>query len=196
MTDRPREASRDDAAIDVAGGVERVMGDHGLFARVLERFGCDYLRAAAAIRAALAAGDSALAQRLVHTLKGAAGMIEARALQREALALEQALGGGGGDCAPRLDRLDAELDRVLRELDAMLAAPPARPVRPASAALGPMEARTRLAALLDAGDGAAVDLVEEAGAALAAALGEERYGAVAAAVNAFDFERALALLES
>ena len=93
---QPAAGEQDDAAIDLAGGVQRVMGDHGIFARVLERFGSDYRRGAASIRAALAAGDTSLAQRLTHTLKGASGMIEARSLQRQALALEQALRGQPG----------------------------------------------------------------------------------------------------
>lgn len=192
---QPAQQAQDDAAIDLAGGVERVMGDHGLFARVLERFRSDYRRAAASIRAALAAGDTALAQRLTHTLKGASGMIEARPLQRQALALEQALGGGPGGWEQPLERLDTELDRVLRELDAMLAPqavrPPAAPLSRADGA----PALARLAALLDRGDGAALELVEEEHAALAAALGRARWAEVEAAVNDFDFERALVLLE-
>jgi two-component system sensor histidine kinase/response regulator len=190
-------AAEDGAAIDLAGGVERVMGDHGIFARILERFRSDYRRAAVAIRAALAAGDTPLAQRLTHTLKGASGMIEARPLQRQALALEQALGGQPADWEPQLARLDAELDRVLRELDAMVgaqAAQVARADKPQAASLDAAVAVERLAALLDSGDGAALELVEEAHAELAAALGEARWREVAAAVDDFDFERALALL--
>jgi len=192
---RSGAGAQDDAAIDLAGGVKRVMGDHGIFARVLERFRSDYRRAAASIRAALAAGDTPLAQRLTHTLKGASGMIEARPLQRQALALEQALGGQPGGWEQQLDRLDAELDRVLRELDAMLAPPEVRVARPQAASLDATEAVTRLAALLDTGDGAALDLVEEARDALAAALGEARWREVEAAVNDFEFERALVLLD-
>jgi len=192
---RQTPTAEDGAAIDLAGGVERVMGDHGIFARILERFRSDYRRAAVAIRAALAAGDTPLAQRLTHTLKGASGMIEARPLQRQALALEQALRGQPSDWEPQLARLDAELDRVLRELDTVLAAQVARADKPQAASLEATEAVERLAALLDSGDGAAVELVEEAHAALAAAMGEARWREVAAAVDDFDFERALALLD-
>lgn len=192
----PPRAVQDDAAIDLAGGVDRVMGDHALFARIVERFRRDYRRAAASIRAALAAGDIALAQRLTHNLRGAASMIEARPLQREALALEQALRGADADCERQLGRLDTELDRVLRELDAMLAMQAIRHDVPAVSSLNAADAVARLAALLDTGDGAAVELVEEAHSALAAVLGEERLRAVAAAVNEFDFERALALLDT
>ena len=48
--------------------------------------------------------------------------------------------------------------------------------------------------LLDNGDGAAVDLVDQAGPALAALLGAARYAQLAAAVHSFDFDAARAAL--
>jgi HPt (histidine-containing phosphotransfer) domain-containing protein len=184
-----REAT---GALDLAGGIARVMGDHGLFARVLERFRGDYRRAADAIRAALAAGDTLLAQRLTHTLKGASGMIEAGPLHRQAMMLEQALQGTGGDCQRQLDRLEAELDRVLRELDGVLATELVAPA--ASSLSAPDEALRLLRDMLDIGNGAALDLLDEARAPLTVALGEARYSEVAKAINDFDFELAMKLL--
>ena len=188
-------------AIDLAGGIARVMGDRGLFARVLERFRNDYRRSADAIRTALAAGDTLLAQRLTHTLKGASGMIEAGPLHRQALVLEQALRGTGGDCQHQLDRLEAELDRVLRELDGVLANGTVAAINDARfpPAVGnplpvPGEALGRLRDMLDIGDGAALDLLDELRAPLGAALGEARLSEVARAINEFDFELALKLL--
>ena len=63
-------------AIDHANGVARLMGDAALFARVLARFRKEYRNTAAVIDGAIKAGNLQLAQRLAHTLKGAAGMIE------------------------------------------------------------------------------------------------------------------------
>jgi HPt (histidine-containing phosphotransfer) domain-containing protein len=183
----------DGAAIDLEGGVQRVMGDQKMYARVLERFRSDYRRAPASIRAALAAGDTVLAQRLAHTLKGASGMIEARALQREALALEVALRGQAADWPQQLDRVEGELDRVLQELDGALANGAVEAAQPSISAPAQPDALERLRALLDVGDGAAVDLLEEARASLVAALGEVRFREVAAAIGEFDFERALEL---
>jgi hypothetical protein len=51
-----------------------------------------------------------------------------------------------------------------------------------------------LTTLLDEGNGDAVDLVREGGAALAAQLGEEGFRQVADLVEGFDFDGALALL--
>jgi len=179
-------------AIDYANGAARLMGDAGLFARVLVRFRKEYRQAADTIRGALAAGDVELAQRLAHTLKGAAGMIEAVPLREAALALEQAL-RHGGDPAPHLARMERALERVLGELAAVESVPPA----PALAMLRDGEygnALGRLRTLLEDGNGDAVDLVQEAAASLTRELGQERYRNVAAAIEVFDFERALALV--
>ncbi len=178
-------------AIDRAGGIARLMGDGALFARVLARFRKEYRHAADGIRHALAAGDVQQAQRLAHTLKGAAGMIEAVPLREEARALEQALRYGSGDHGWRLARLALALERLLRELDA------AERIAPAQAMAQAPEggnAAVRLRALLEDGNGDAVDLVQEDAAGLTGELGEECYRQIAAAIEVFDFETALALL--
>jgi two-component system sensor histidine kinase/response regulator len=181
-------------AINRADGIARLMGDADLFVRVLARFRKDYRHAAARIREALAAGDTELALRLAHTLKGASGMIEAVPLREAAQALEQALRRSEAHLAPRLARLEHALERVLRELDGPEdIAPP-----PLQAALdeGRRDVTARLRALLEDGNGDAVDLVQEAAAGLTRELGEERYRRIAAAVENFDFEGALATISA
>ena len=178
-------------AIDVEAGVERLMGNRPIYLRALARFRTDFRHAGAAIRAALEAGDTALAQRLAHTLKGAAGMIEASALSAATLAFEQGMRSGEGQVDALFLRVDEALSHVLRELDGMaLADDMAQPAPPA----GP-DARTRLRTLLDIGDGAAVELVAAARTELAAELGEREYEVLRAAVLGFDYERALELLD-
>jgi len=189
-------------AVNHAGGIARLMGDGALFARVLARFRNEYRQTAAGIRSALGDGDTALALRLVHTLKGAAGMIEAVPLRKEAHALEQALRQpvviDGGAAWQHLALLEQALERVLVELDAAAAMAPVRPsaATPAGAPQHAAQQNTlqRLATLLDDGNGDAVDLVHEAASALAAQLGEQRYRQLADTVDAFDFDGALALL--
>jgi len=204
----------DTPAVNHAGGIARLMGDGALFARVLARFRKEYRETASGIRSALAAGDTALALRLVHTLKGAAGMIEAVPLRQAAHALEQALGGDTGDTGDAsgradawqcLARLEQALERVLLELDAAAALAAANPAPAAPMRNAPPDAANlaahahahsaqRLAALLDEGNGEAVDLVREAEEALTAQLGEQRYRQLAETIEAFDFDGALALL--
>jgi HPt (histidine-containing phosphotransfer) domain-containing protein len=183
-------------AVDHAGGIARLMGDGVLFARVLARFRNEYRETAAGIRHALDNGDSASALRLAHTLKGAAGMIEARPLKSAAQALEQDLRSGGGDAHACLAPLEQALGQVLRELDAAAAHLP--PPKPAAPAPGPAQrdALARLSALLDEGNGDAVDLVRGAEAALRAELGDEGYDSVAEAIESFDFDAALAMLKN
>ena len=181
-------------AIDHANGVARLMGDAALFARVLARFRKDYRHAAERIRETLAAGDIEVAQRQAHTLKGAAGMIEAVPLREAAQALEQALRRGDGHLAPRLERLEHALERVLLELGADEdIAPAAAPVQQIG---GRGAVTAQLRALLEDGNGDAIDLVQDAAASLTRELGEERYRRIAAAIEVFDFEGALAWLSA
>lgn len=183
------------APVDVAGGIDRVMGDRGMYLRILARFRTDYGRAGGAIRAALAGGDRPLAQRLTHTLKGAAGLIEARSLHRQAMGLEQVLRAHDAH-RPQMDALDTELQRVLRELDRLLK--DADATQPHLASVHPIGARLdtleRLRTLLDVGDGTALDLFADAHAQLAQVLGEGLMREVAQALDEFDFERALKLV--
>lgn len=184
------------APLDLSGGIDRVMGDRSMFARILSRFRLDYGRAAAAIRTALADGDRPLAQRLTHTLKGASGLIEARPLHLQAAALEQVL-RAHSDHRGAMDRLETELNRVLRELDKLLKdSAPAQPAPHASTPPAPGRADLfeRLRQLLDVGDGSAVEVFDEARPALTDALGGAVMQELTAAMAAFDFERALKLL--
>jgi len=188
---------KDVPAVDHAGGVARLMGDAVLFTRVLGRFRNEYRQAGAGIGTALDDGDLQTALRLAHTLKGAAGMIEAVPLRRQAQDLEHML-RRGGDPALALERLRNELDRVLVELDALGLAL-SEPIWPAVHidAMAPANADDvvqKLAALLDEGNGDAVDLTRDAGPALAVQLGPECYLRIAQAVESFDFDGALSML--
>ncbi len=180
-------------AIDLAAGLERVMDDRKLFLRVLGRFAGDYRNLAARLHAALAAGDADLARLIAHTLKGAAGMIEAARLRQLALEVELAL-KDGGPVAPTLPAaLDDELARVLAEVDALLAAQEETVVDAAAAPADPDEL-ARLRDMLDIGDGRALDLAAALRPRLLAAIGSENMAVFDAAIKRFDFESALALL--
>ena len=183
--------------VDVTDGIDRIMGDRELYARMLRRFRSDYAQGAAPIRLALSVGDDHLGHRLTHTLKGAAGMIGARPLHAKASALEQAIRTASGNHQQELDALEPELLKVLQVLDILLTgsppvgAPLAIPTRPL---LEDAELLAQLVDLLSNGDGGAVDLLEESAASLRAILGASRLHEVAAAANEFDFEGALVAL--
>lgn len=101
--------------------LERVLGNRQLLGRVLARFRDEYRGAAGAIGQALAAGDVEEARRLAHTLKGAAPMIGAHDLHGRARTLEQLLRERSNEATAELARLAAELERVMRSLDGILA---------------------------------------------------------------------------
>lgn len=180
-------------ALDHAAGLDRMMGDEAMYLRVLTRFHSDYADTVARLRAALAAGDATLAHRIAHTLKGAAAMIEARGLRALALEVEQVLKAGAPADAQLLERLDAELARVIGEVALLLA--PAAGIPTASEAVLPEADLANLRDLLDLGDSGAQDLMAEKRAGLRARLGAARMAELESAMAAFDYERALSILD-
>lgn len=185
------------AAIDLAAGLDRVMGDRAMFLRVLARFASDYRDLIARLQAAIDAGDAVLAQRIAHTLKGAAGMIEALPLRRLALEAELALKTDGAAPATLIAALDVALLRVLGEVDALLVEAPDAAALPAVPSTLPVDARdlARLRAMLDVGDGRAPELVALLRPRLLVTLGADHMAALETAVRRFDYEHALLLLE-
>lgn len=182
--------------IDTGDGIDRVMGNRALYARMLTRFRGDYAAGAAPIRNALAKGDQVLAHRIAHTLKGTAGMIGAHRLHNHACALEIALRTGSGAEAVALDALAPALERALEVAGTLLTGVPPAPAPDATTrSLLPDSALlAKLVELLLDGDGAAIDLLEETAASLKVILGDARMAEVVAAANAFDYERALLAL--
>ena len=183
--------------VDVAEGIDRVMGNRELYVRMLARFRGEYRDGTRPVSLALAAGDRILAHRRVHTLKGSSGMIGAHRLHQLASALEVAIRTGGADEVACIAALGPEFEQVQRVIGGLLnagvMAPPAggplpRPLLQDRALLA------RLDELLRTGDGAAVDLLEETGASLRVILGDPRLAQLAAAVNAFDYDGALLVL--
>lgn len=183
--------------LDVNDGIERVMGNRDLYSRMLRRFRSDYQDGVLPIRTALASNDKALAHRMVHTIKGASGMIGAHRLHLRACQLEEAIRMGAADQRELLASLSPEFDRVLHLLDVLLdgSPPPGMAVHvPQRPLLGDAALLARLIELLSNGDGAAVDLLEQSHASLHVILGDATLERVAAAVNGFRYEEALSAL--
>ncbi|WP_296002758.1 Hpt domain-containing protein [Rugamonas sp.] len=181
-------------------GLTRLMGDRALYLQLLKRFRHDYQAAVTRMRQQLTLGDAALAWRLAHTLKGAAGMIGAHAVHAQALELESELARPSVAAEASLARLGEALRELLDRIDELLPPhadetegqeqqPHQSPPPPATPVL-----LRRLAQLLFDGDGEAIDVLEQSATVLAASLGVERYQAVAAAAHEFDFEGALEAL--
>lgn len=188
------EHPRDDRdIIDVADGIDRVMGDRRLYLRMLARFRRDYAGGAAAILAALDCGDVGEAQRLTHSLKGASGMIGASALHIGATAAEQAIRTGLPRMRDYAVALEAEFEKVFALLEVLIDSMSTSDEAPRALLTDPA-LMARLGELLLNGDGAAVDLVEESRPSLKAVLGDAACEQLVEAVNNFDFPRALEVL--
>ena len=105
--------------VDVRAGLRRFAGLRGLYAKALSRFSAEYRDLPVRIRQQLAVGDMVTAVREAHSLKGAAGMIEAREIYGLALAVEQVLDQGDQTAGLALiARLEAALTPLLDALDA------------------------------------------------------------------------------
>lgn len=97
----------------------QVMDDADLAQAVVRSFLADIPRQVAALHAALDADDAAVAQRVAHTLKGAAATIGGVTVRALALEMEQAAEQGGIDAVrARVDELEHALEALRRELTA------------------------------------------------------------------------------
>jgi len=194
----------DVAELDAAAGLKNVMGRHALYRDILRKFCAGQGDAALRLQAALAAGERDAAERIAHTLKGVAGTIGARAVQQAAHGVENAIRAGADPASVQNQAaaLRAALERLLAALTPRLAAPEPEPeaeLEPAAAdpadAGSMAEVCAQLDVLLEAGDAAAADLLQQHAAGLQAALGAA-YQGVAANIDGFDFEAALAALRA
>lgn len=184
--------------LDIDEGLERLMGDRRLYMQLLRRFRQDYQHVAGQVRQALAQGDTEGAQRRIHSLKGASGMIGAQELHHLAGMAEYSFLSAGLELQAALDLLDAALAGLLRVLDVYLedtvdgpgvVSNAREPAAPETRAL-----LARLAMLLDEGNGEAIEVLEQSATVLASCLGVAKFQEVASAAHQFDFEGALAAL--
>ncbi len=178
--------------VDAARGLRLSMGRADLYLSLLGRFKSGQDRFVERIGAAFRTGDTRTAERLAHTLKGAAAQIGAVGISERAERLEAAVRRREPPSG-----LNAILDELAPELDALLETIADRPQAPrATGAAEPAdpgrlrEACLRLAGLLDRDDGSSALAMKADEPLLRAAFGE-RYDELAALVDDFDFGKAL-----
>jgi two-component system sensor histidine kinase/response regulator len=193
--------------LQVETGLQQLMGDRALYLQILGRFRQRYPDSAFQARQALAAGETGHAQRIVHTLKGAAGMIGAQQVYLLASQLEGFCAGPSSAWSAPLAQLEQALRSLVTVVDSLLdgdeaplpthSAQPEQSVQRSGAQ--PPETRMllqHLARLLEEGDGAAIDVLEQSASVLAGSLGVEVFQEVTEAAHQFDFEAALATLQA
>lgn len=187
--------------LQVETGLQQLMGDRALYLQILRRFRQRYHDSANQARNELTAGDAVGARRIIHTLKGAAGMIGAQQVYLLAARLEQACPGPTALCMGPLAQLEHALRCLMGTIDTELDADDPGPEQPEPQGAGQHPPETRmlvqhLARLLEEGDGAAIDVLEHSATVLAASLGVAVFQEVTEAAHQFDFEAALAVLQA
>jgi len=182
------------AELDAVRGLQRMLGNQRLYLELVQGF-CESQEAACQdMLQGWRRGDLVLVERLAHTLKGLAGNIGAEALQSRAAAVEAASRDHGN--AQEIDVLLGALNDALQGLlKAIRSAIPAFPSTKAATDPASIQASLQqLRQLLEEEHADALSLLRAQRETFRAALGED-YATLAAAVEQFDFESALATLK-
>ncbi|MDJ0818516.1 MAG: PAS domain S-box protein [Desulfobacterales bacterium] len=118
---------------DLAAGLSRLMGNRRLYRKLLVDFGTKYTNAADDIGKALDDGDFDQAHGLIHNLKGLSGNLDATALQKATVGLEQLVKGqapgdvSDADVNQKYAELKDALDQALNSVQSLGIAAKAAP---------------------------------------------------------------------
>jgi HPt (histidine-containing phosphotransfer) domain-containing protein len=184
------------AGVDIADGLHRVGGNERLYRAMVRQYAEDQADTPAALRAALAAGDTKTAERLAHTLKGLSATLGMKRPSEAAAAVEDRI---------RHDKLEGIEDDLaaLEQATAAVIAGIRAALAPAAAAAPESADMTdiipllgRLEELLADSDGAALDCVLEAQEVLARVLNPEELAGLTREVQNFAFDEALVRLRA
>lgn len=97
--------------LDIENGLARIGGNERLYRDLLMKFDRDFSQSTDEIRRELHEDDLATAERIVHTIKGAAGNLGAKDLQEKATELDEVL---KTDNSEECERLLVDFDTSLR----------------------------------------------------------------------------------
>ena len=188
--------------LDTRDGLSRVAGNRILYLKLLRQFGEEQGQTVGGISAALEHGDTILAERLAHTLKGVAGNIGAKAVQVAAGDLEKLIHNRAGPVevesakqtaaaalGPLVGQLQAALSSIAPEQPApFLPSAPADPAQSRGAA-------EQLNTLLSESDPGATDFIETNLTALRPLFAGEAWTQFETLVQGYAFADAQAQLE-
>jgi signal transduction histidine kinase/CheY-like chemotaxis protein/HAMP domain-containing protein len=189
------------AGLDASAGLSRVGGNEKLYLKLLRQFVDDQATAAEQITGALRTGDTALAERVAHTLKGVAANLGATYVQSAAAGVEGSIRNrrGAVDVNAAIDQMKAVLGPLLTSLRSALdlrGAEPAPAVQAAPVdAARSREAAAQLAALLTDMDPGAAEFIETHRATLRALFDDAAWSDFEKLVEGYSFSDAQARLE-
>ena len=147
--------------IETAAALKRTGGNRKRYESLLSRFAASQSAVLSDIRGALAVNDSPTAQRLAHSLKGAAANLGATALAEIAAKVEAAI-DSDHSVSTTLDALSESLDTTIAAIRAALPAESPAPATPAASPSTVAQPLTQLKRLLEADDGEASDFILDA----------------------------------
>ena len=185
--------------VDTEVGLKRVAGNKQLYRNLLIQFAEKQGSVAGRISKAIEDGERQDAERIAHSLKGAAGNLAMNQLFELAGDLERAIRDSKPEAANLVEDLTLALDRQVANIRAALlgtgtqerelvGAVPAAPEKIANAL-------AQLKQLLEANDADAPDAYTKLAVLLRGAPESSRLEALGAAVNSFDFDLALKEVE-
>ncbi|MFA7291313.1 MAG: response regulator [Rhodocyclaceae bacterium] len=183
-------------SLDTREGIRRIGGKAESYRRQLRRFREHYPDAIAELRRLASEDGTQRAGEYCHALKGVTGNIGAQALYEKIAEIDAQLKQGALPAPLTLDEAEALLQQLLRDIDSL----PSRPVPlPAAAEQLTATARaallTQLARALEYDLGAAEALLTELRTGVVGTPIEAEISAIAAKVDVFDIDAALALLK-
>ena len=189
------EAPLEITGIDVASALKRTGGNRTRYESLLRRFAQQQADTVEIIQKALSSGDTATAERMAHSLKGAAGTLGATAVAEAAAKTEKAVRAGQG-IDITLASLSDDLATAVSAIQAVLSE--GAPVNGGGAtSTDPeviTETLTRLKHLLESDDAEASDFIVEASPHLSGVLTSKEIEDLNALIGEFDFDAALKCL--
>ena len=193
--------------VDTDEGLKRTLGSHELYFELLTRFCNDQRDAVVKAQLAFIDGDTSLAERLIHTLKGVAALIAAKKVRQLAEELESFLRTStqARDIISRFDGCHKQLQTTIFSIEKVLLRVSAALATEATLAnnttTNPTYDRSLMQTtlsqcetLLADYDGEAVDVLMESSDLIIEALGVELHKQVMRAAKQFDFDVALVYL--
>ncbi|NEV63862.1 hybrid sensor histidine kinase/response regulator [Thiorhodococcus minor] len=197
----PDRASQSDdlphiPGLDTRQGLMHVGGNRSLYLDLLRSFATQHRDAQARLDGDLDRRDWESMRRYVHTAKGLAGTLGMDAVAARALELERAAKAADLRTPTKLRDFIRALEPILRGLRALEPASPAAPASVSASSGDAAEQIERIRALLAEGDIEATDLWQAHSGSIATLLPVATMQRISRAMERFDFDNALALLDS
>jgi len=178
------------SGIATADGLRRAGGNRKRYESLLSLFADSQADSVSAIRAALASNDSATAQRLAHSLRGASANLGAAALAESASAVEAAI-QSNQSASVVLEALSKSLDATTAAIRSALAAENRMSITVNGDPAAVAQPLARLKKLLESDDGDASDFVLDARPQLAKVLTPAELDGLVVQVGNFAYADAL-----